>query len=183
MSKTFWVYHRLGRWERRKPHTFIPMGKGVLFLWTATGSFAMRYSPYRGIRKIAWWPTGGYPCVSLDGAAIRWGDTDVKKVKVQDRSSVKHLAPLESEMFREHLAVIEVLAMLTYADGSPREAGYLGMWTQGATWFVRVQDKTGEAQLTAEGRTAEEAWDTLQLLLGSDNPPWEPMSRRKKKGA
>jgi hypothetical protein len=120
---------------------------------------------------------------SFDGAEWVSGEMSVKKVKVAERSTVKHLAPLESEMFKDHLAVIEVLAMLQYAEGTPREPGYLGMWTQGATWFIRVQDKTGEAQMTAEGRTAEEAWDTLALLLGSDNPPWEPMARRKKKGA
>jgi hypothetical protein len=107
----------------------------------------------------------------------------VKKVKVADRATVKHLAALESNLFREHLSIIECLAMLQYSDGSPREPGYLGMWTQGATWFLRIQDKTGEAQMTAEGRTAEEAWDTLAVLLGSEDPPWEPMTRRKKKGA
>jgi len=106
----------------------------------------------------------------------------VKKVKVADRSTVKHLAPLESDLFDEHLPVLEVLALLQYADGTPREPGYLGMWTTGATWFLRVQDKTGEAQMTAEGRTADEAWDTLCVLLGSENPPWEPIPKRKKKG-
>jgi len=182
MPKHWTVFYRGNRWYRRKPATWRPHGKGVFFLLTGNGMWGMRFAPFRGVSKAAWYPPGQSGGVSFRDAAKVFEVTSVKKVKVADRASVKHLAPLESNMFREHLAVLEVLAMLQYADGTPREPGYLGMWTQGATWFVRVTDKTGDAQMTAEGRTAEEALDTLQLLLGSENPPWEPISRRKKKG-
>lgn len=154
----------------------------MFFVLTGNGKYAMRFLPFRGVSRAGWFPLGAYYDVSLRTAERVWEVPSVKKVQIAERSAVKHLAALETHMFREHLAVLEVLAMLQYADGSPREGGYLGMWVQGATWFVRVQDKTGHAQLTAEGRTAEEAWDNLQLLLGSDNPPWEPIPTRKKKG-
>jgi hypothetical protein len=108
---------------------------------------------------------------------------NVKKVKVGDRATVRHLAALESEYLRDSLPVLEHLAVLQYEDGTPRQAGYLGIWTQGSTWTVRCTDKDADAQLTAEGRTLDEALDTLTLLLGSEAPPWEPCSRRKKKGS
>lgn len=182
MSKHWTVFYRGNRWFRAKPSTWIPMGKGVFFLLTGSGMWAMRYAPFRGVSKAAWFRPGSFRDVSLRTADWVGEVLSVKKVKVSDRATVKHLAPLESEMFKEHMPILEVLAMLQYTDGSPREPGYLGMWTVGATWFVRVQDKTGDAQMTAEGRTAEEAWDTLSVLLGSENPPWEPISRKRKKG-
>jgi hypothetical protein len=107
----------------------------------------------------------------------------VKKVKLSDRSGVKHLAALETEYLRDCMAVVEQLALLQYDDGTARQPGYLGVWTQGSAWVVRVQDKDAEAQLTAEGRTLDEALDTLAHLLGAENAPWEPIAKRKKKGA
>lgn len=173
--------YRGNRWVGERPGRWLPMGVCRFSVLTGNRRYVMRAMPFRGIgvvevRSWAWGP-GNYD----DRLIERRERCSVKKVKVADRATVKHLAALESEMFREHLPIIECLAMLQYNDGSPREPGYLGMWTQGATWFVRVTDKTGEAQMTAEGRTAEEAWDTLSVLLGSEQPPWEPTSRRKKK--
>lgn len=107
----------------------------------------------------------------------------MKKVKLSDRSGVKHLAALETEYLRDCMAVVEQLALLQYDDGTARQPGYLGVWTQGSAWVVRVQDKDAEAQLTAEGRTLDEALDTLAHLLGAENAPWEPIAKRKKKGA
>lgn len=180
MPKWWFTCYRGNRWNRKRPATFLPMGKGLFKVLTAGGFFAMRYAPFRGVCKAAWFVAGQSFDESLRTAKVVWEVTSVKKVKVGDRSSVKHLAALESEMFREHLSVVEVLALLQYDDGTPRQPGYLGMWTQGATWFVRVTDKDAEAQITAEGRTAEEAWDNLALSLSLDSPPWEPCQRRRK---
>jgi len=182
MPKHWTIYYRGNRWVRRKPATWQPHGKGLFFVLTGNGCWAMRYLPFRGKSKAAWFAPGVHRGPALLTAERVYEVPSVKKVKVAERSAVKHLAALESHMFREHLAVLEVLAMLQYADGTPREPGYLGMWCNGSAWVVRVQDKTGNAQMSAEGRTAEEAWDSLQLLLGSENPPWEQIPTRKKKG-
>jgi len=106
----------------------------------------------------------------------------MKKVKLSEKSSVKHLAALESEYLREVQPVVEALGMLQYDDGSPRQPGYLGIWTQGSAWVVRLTDNDASAQLTAEGRTLDEAMDMLAMYLGSEEAPWEPISRRRKKG-
>jgi len=182
VPKHWVVYYRGNRWYRRKPCTWRPWGKGIFFVLTGTGTIGMRYAPFRGVHRAAWYAPGKPQGVAFRTADRVWEKLSVKKVKISERATVKHLAALENEMFKEHMPILEVLAMLQYADGTPREPGYLGMWVQGYTWFIRVQDKTGKAQMTAEGRTAEEAWDTLAVLLGSENPPWEPMAERKKKG-
>ena len=106
----------------------------------------------------------------------------MKKVKLSERSSVKHLAALESEYFRDVQSVVEALGMLQYDDGSSRQPGYLGVWTQGSAWVARITDKDVEAQLTAEGRTLDEALNLLALLLGAEDAPWEPITRRRRKG-
>lgn len=137
--------------------------------------------PFRGVflselRSKAW-GTG-----QLDGTVLeRRRRSTVKKVKLSDRAAVKHLAPLETEYLKDSMPIIEALGMLQYEDGSSRQTSYLGIWSQGATWFVRITDKDADAQMTAEGRTIDEALDTLTLLLGSENAPWEPCTRRKKK--
>lgn len=105
----------------------------------------------------------------------------MKRVKVGERSAVKHLAALESEYLKDVLAVVDSIAMLQYDDGTPRQAGYLGVWVQGSTWVVRISDKDADATLTAEGRTLDEALDLLALLLGAEDAPWEPNQRRKRK--
>lgn len=142
----------------------------------------MRSLPFRGLYVsmvfTKAWGVSPVPETLIE----RRGVPDVKKVKVADRGSVKNLAPLETEYLREHMGIVESLALLSYEDGSPRQPGYLGMWVQGSTWVVRLTDKDADATLTAEGRTLDEALDTLQLLLGSDAAPWEPNSRRKRKG-
>lgn len=107
----------------------------------------------------------------------------MKKVKLSERGAVKHLAALESEYLADVQSVVEALGMLQYDDGSPRQPGYLGIWTQGSVWVVRLTDKDADAALTCEGRTLDEALDLLAVHLGSDDAPWEPLSRRKKKGA
>lgn len=139
--------------------------------------------PFRGLKASESWTLVGGNGALRDKLVWRSGDTSVKKVKLSERSAVRHLAPLETEYLSDHMAIIEQLAMLQYDDGTARQTGYLGIWTQGSTWFVRVQDKDADASLTAEGRTLDEALDTLQLLLGSDTAPWEPNTRRKKKGS
>jgi len=182
VPKEFFVANRFYRWGFAKPARWIPMGKGVFFLWTGRDTLAIRYAPFRGYKVVARWSGRRPPGAAPRHAPERYEETTVKKVKLAERSAVKHLAALDCKMFQEHRAVLEAVAMLSYEDGSPREGGYLGTWVQGGTWFLRVQDKTGDAQMTAEGRTLEEAYDTLQVLLTSENPPWEPISRRKAKG-
>jgi len=98
----------------------------------------------------------------------------MKKVKRAERASVRHLAALESEMFRDHMPIVEHMAMLQYDDGEPRRVGWITMRTIGSAWQVVVKDPDGCASFTAVGKTLDEALDTAALLLGSEEAPWEP---------
>jgi len=86
-------------------------------------------------------------------------------------------------MFGDLFSIVEHLSLLQYDDGSQRQTGYLGVWTQGAQWVARITDKDADATLTATGRSLDEALQLLAMLLGADDAPWEPVSRRASKGA
>jgi len=158
------------------------MGKGQFSLLTAHWEAVISFAPFRGLfvvrkRRKTWGRAAG------DGELLeRRRRPDVRKVKVSQRSTVKNLAPLQTLYLKEVQSVVDALAMLQYDDGTPRQPGYLGIWTNGSTWVVRISDKDADAQLTAEGRSLDEALDTLDVLLGTEDAPWEPVARRRKKG-
>lgn len=181
MGREWFIIGGGGHWSGHRPRAWRPMGTGSFLVLTGSGTFVMRFLPFRGIGRAAWFPERCSPGTSLGGPGATWGRTDVKKVKFSDRSSVKHLAALESNAFSSMLPIVEALAVLVYEDGSPRAPGYLGLWSQGATWFARITDKDAGAQLTCEGRTIDEALGTLALLLTAEDAPWERQRAQKRK--
>jgi len=106
----------------------------------------------------------------------------MRKVKREDQASVKHLVAMESNLFKEHMGILEHLALLQYEDATPRVPGLLMVSTRGSAWYVTLKDPDSCMQLTVLGVTLDDALDALQVHLGSENPPWEPdtyaMSRR-----
>jgi hypothetical protein len=98
----------------------------------------------------------------------------MKKVKREDRASVKNLAAVESEHFRDHLALVEHCCCLQYEDGSPRQPGWFTVRTSGAAWQVVVKDPDSCSSFTVVARTLDEALDSAALLLGCEEAPWEP---------
>ena len=98
----------------------------------------------------------------------------MKKVKKADRASVKHLAPLETELLRDHLSIVEHIAMMQYDDGESREPGWITVRTTGAAWQVVVKDPDSASSFTAVGKTLDEALGTAALLLACEEAPWEP---------
>jgi hypothetical protein len=159
------------------------MGNCTYKLLTGSKAFVITAKPFRGqfvveVRRKTWGRAG------RDGEVLEQRRrASVKKVKLADRASVKHLASLELKALPDLTPIVQQLALLQYDDGQPRQGGYLGVWVNGSAWVVRVTDKDADAQLTAEGRTLGEALELLQLLLGADDAPWEPCSRKKTKRA
>jgi hypothetical protein len=105
----------------------------------------------------------------------------MRKVKVSERSTVKHLVAVESELFRDLMPIVEFGCMLQYDDGSPRQPGYVGFWSNGLSWFARATDKDADATLTTEGRTLDDALQLLSLMLGAEDAPWVSNPRKKRK--
>jgi len=123
------------------------------------------------------------------GADRRWEKPVMKKRGVKPLGeATKHLAPMETEILKDHMPLVEHMAVRQYDDGEAREPGWITIKTQGAAWCVQVKDPDGACSFTAVGKTLDDALETATLLLGCDEAPWEPdqwlaasQSRKKKK--
>lgn len=168
-------------WCGQRPRRWVPRGKFRYYLLTADWAVVIDGLPFRGqfaseYRRKTWGRSPG------DGEVLeRHKRPSMKRVKVTERGRVKHLAPLETEVFRDVFPIVEALAALQYDDGTPRQPGYLGVWVQGSGWVVRLIDKDADAQLTVEGKTLDEAFNVLSLILGAEDAPWEPLAKRRRK--
>jgi len=182
VAKSWSLFYRGNRWIGKRPTRWMPLGKVEYQLLTRDHRLVIESLPFRGSFLIARY-TKTWGLRAGDGVLLAvFRRPSVKKVNLANKSAVRHLAALETECCREMMPVVEALGMLQYDDGSPRQPGYLGVWTSGSVWVARMTDKDAGAHLTAEGRTLDEALQLLSLLLGAEDAPWEPMSRRKPKG-
>jgi len=178
MGKEWFAIYRGNRWIGHRVCRTLPLGECSFWVLTGTDFRRMSVKPFVGIAHTETRALVGPQILSCCPIIWRQERPNVKKVKLAKATAVKHVAALETEMFRDCLAICEFLAMLQYEDGSPRIPGYCGVWCQGATWVVRATDKDADATLTGTGRTLDEAVQLLALLLGAEDAPWEPNSRR-----
>lgn len=98
----------------------------------------------------------------------------MKRVKKTEAGKVRHLAALETELFREHLALLEHVSLLQYDDGESREPGWFTLRTSGAAWQIVVKDPDSASSFSVVAKTVDEVLATANLLLGCDEAPWEP---------
>ena len=88
-----------------------------------------------------------------------------------------HSAPVETEYFCDHMAIIEQLAANADASGMPRTPGRLLITTVGTAWAVELSDPDRQQCIRVLGVSCDTALNLLALLLRQAGPPW--MSSRK----
>jgi len=86
----------------------------------------------------------------------------------------RHLAPVESNVFDRLSQIVAHCAVTKYEDGDPRKPGWVTLKTLGSAWIVEAKDPDSAAKLTASADTLDNALALLDLLLGSEEAPWEP---------
>lgn len=109
-----------------------------------------------------------------------------KKVLSQQSASKdgpKHLAAMESTVFQRLHSLVAHCAVTRYEDGDPRKPGWFTIKTMGSAWVVQVKDPDACLSLTATGQTLDDALALADLLLGSEEAPWEPDPFLKRVGA
>lgn len=104
---------------------------------------------------------------------------DMPKAAIEGR----HLAAMETDLFRDMLPLVEHLAVVKYEDGDPRETGIIILRTNGAVFQAIVKDTDSGLCFTASGKTLDEAIETAALYLGTDSAPWEVDRYAKRQGA
>lgn len=85
-----------------------------------------------------------------------------------------HIAAVESDIMGRCAALLAHCAVTRYDDGDPRRPGWFTVKTQGSAWIVQVKDPDAAVSLTAHGQTLDDALCLADLLLGSEEAPWEP---------
>jgi hypothetical protein len=86
----------------------------------------------------------------------------------------QHLAAVESRVFGTLHNLVAHCCVTRYEDGTPRRPGWWTMKTQGTTWIVQIKDPDGACGLQAMAQSVDDALALADLLLGSDDAPWEP---------
>lgn len=162
----------LGR-GRKRPRRWLPRGMGDFYIRTAHTKLRFTFKCWKGIaltgRAVELTP--GSPVM---GEMQTWRFPDMKKRQSRvTEAGVKHLAPMESNVFRDHLALVEHCAIRQYDDGDAREPGYFTVKTQGGAWIVQIKDPDSCCSFSAVGDSLDKALDTAALLLGCDDAPWE----------
>lgn len=98
----------------------------------------------------------------------------MKRPNVPAGGAGRHSAPMETEVLRDHMPLIEHMATTQYDDGSPRQPGWVTIQTYGRTWTVSVKDPDTCLSFRCIGESLDEALEMAALLLGAEEAPWEP---------
>lgn len=173
MPKEWSILYRGNRWIGRRPCRWMPKGNCFFWVLTRDNRLGMASRPFKGICRVARVPRLGRSQASGAADFERWEYPSMKKVKREDRASVKNLAGLETELFRELLSLVEHCCCLQYEDGSPRQPGWITIRTSGAAWQCVVKDPDSSSSFTTVGKTLDDVLTNAALLLGCEEAPWE----------
>lgn len=86
----------------------------------------------------------------------------------------KHLAAVESNVFSRLPSLVAHCCVTRYDDGDPRKPGWFTVKTMGSAWVCQVKDPDSAASFTATSNTLDDALALADLLLSSEEAPWEP---------
>lgn len=106
-----------------------------------------------------------------------------------DQSGPTTVARPDSVLLKDLMNLVHHCCVTRYEDGTARLPGWMTIGTLGSIWKVGIKDPDSALTVTAVGLTLDEALTTGNVLLASDNGPWEvdPFlanrpGRRRKKG-
>lgn len=85
-----------------------------------------------------------------------------------------HLAAMESDRFSQFPELVKHCAITRYDDGDPRRPGWFTVKTMGSAWVVVVKDPDAALSLSATAQSLDDALTLAELLLASEEAPWEP---------
>lgn len=173
MGREFTIrYAGPGR-PRRRPRRWIGKSFSQFKVLTRDAIYFMCYLPNKGFFM------SGFARVMKPGHSpwkpdVRQEMPEMKKKTLTAAGGEEnHRAPLETEVFRDLMPLVEHMAMVRYEDGDARDPGWISIKTTGRAWCVQVKDPDAGVSFTAVGETLDKALETAALLLGCDEAPWE----------
>ena len=100
----------------------------------------------------------------------------VKRKRQADaaRPAARHLAPLESVVLGKFQQILNHCAVLQYDDNEPRKPGWVTLKTMGSSWVLEFKDPDSCSRLVVVAADLDDALALAQVLLESEEAPWEP---------
>lgn len=173
MTRPWTVVRRKPGRVVRRGGRLLPGGAGWFWLATPSERLCFTFAPFRGIhlcwRGREYW--GDFPRPGTSG--LREVPDVKKKSATSGGGDERHLAAIETEVFRDHLAIVEHLAVTRYDDGDARQPGWLTIRTQGRSWVADVKDPDSACSFRVLATTLDELLETVQELLSTEDAPWE----------
>ena len=90
---------------------------------------------------------------------------------------MSHSAPVETNLFRDLLSLIEHCVCNAVDNGMPRTPGLIEITTLGAAWVVAIIDPDALRWIRVLALSVDVALALAAELLRSDAPPWLPMPK------
>lgn len=131
-------------------------------------------------------PRVGYTPTAMYHGRGAWGTpattfppAEVKPVKRRNvggagANDVVTLADQTTTVMAPLKNLVAHCAVRKYEDGTARTPGWWTVKTMGSAWVVQVKDPDACAQLQATAAKLDDALALADLLLGSEEAPWEP---------
>jgi len=169
----------------KRPCRWAPRRTAWYELVTRRHVLVLCFTPFRGFCVRALRLKGA---AAVDRLCV-WPPPEfsVKRVnasKQGPQGSAVHLAAVESNVFAKLPSLVAHCCTVRYDDAEPRRPGWFTVKTQGAAWTVQVKDPDSCSQLQATAQSLDDALALADLLLGSEEAPWEPdpfLKRNQKK--
>lgn len=159
----------------RRPRCWTPRGSAFYDLVTPRWVVRVQFTPWRGFCVRSVYPAGGSQLDRL--LVMAPPELSMKRVQKREQGSQgapTHVAAIESNVLSQFPSLVAHCAVTRYDDGEPRKPGWWTVRTQGAGWVVTVKDPDSGCSLTATGNALDDALTLAELLLSSDDAPWEP---------
>ena len=99
-----------------------------------------------------------------------------KKTGSTGQPDASHLAAVETNLLHAHMGVVNHCAVTRYDDGDARKVGWVVIKTFGSAWQLEAKDPDTCCTLRVVQASLDDALALLNLLLESEEAPWEPDS-------
>lgn len=175
MGKDRWCTTGRRASRARRPCQWSPQGGFWLRMRWSRYRLDLYHSRRRGYNPVTLVTYSGTNVVKVSNfVPPELGKVKKKSLETAPEGQFKHLAPMESKVLTSFDQVIAHCAVVRYDDGDPRKPGWIVLKTLGSAWVLEAKDPDTCSRMTASAGTLDDALTLMDLLLGSEQAPWEP---------
>lgn len=118
---------------------------------------------------------------------VGWSYEELKMPKRRGRKGSDLAAAVsaspETEVLVGYPHLVEHLVSREWDDKTPRQPGMIMIMTQGSMWRMIAKEPDEGMQMVVYAASVDAALQDMELMLGTDDAPWEPDPYAKRKPA